>query len=75
MVDATDAPTASAGSDHMLGKFMTVRGSFRPGGDDIILATHPKSGTTWLKALAFSIFNRSRCSLDNDNHPLLSDHP
>jgi hypothetical protein len=54
---------------------MAVRGNFKPRSDDIILATHPKSGTTWLKALAFSIFNRSRCSVDNDKHPLLTTTP
>ncbi|CAL5003377.1 unnamed protein product [Urochloa decumbens] len=60
---------------HMLGKFMAVRDNFRPRGDDVILATHPKSGTTWLKALAFAISNRSRCSLDDDDHPLRMTNP
>jgi len=62
---------------HTVGKFMAVRDNFKPRGDDIILATHPKSGTNWLKALAFTIFNRSRCSLDNNHqqHPLLTTTP
>ncbi|KAI4982920.1 hypothetical protein ZWY2020_023412 [Hordeum vulgare] len=41
--------------------------------DDIILATQPKCGTTWIKALAFTITNRSRYGFDD--HPLLTRHP
>ncbi|KAL5549756.1 hypothetical protein UlMin_004987 [Ulmus minor] len=40
---------------------------------DIILASKPKSGTTWLKALLFSITNRTRYTL-NDT-PLLTSNP
>jgi estrone sulfotransferase len=38
---------------------LVKHGAFKPRSDDIILATHPKCGTTWLKALAFTINNRS----------------
>ncbi|KAJ8644760.1 hypothetical protein MRB53_006508 [Persea americana] len=41
--------------------------------DDIILNTTPKSGTTWLKALTFTITNRARH--DFHNHPLLATNP
>ena len=57
----------------MASKFMLVRDNFKPRRDDIILATHPKSGTTWLKSLAFTISNRSRCSFAD--HPLLTQNP
>ncbi|RLN29462.1 hypothetical protein C2845_PM05G23710 [Panicum miliaceum] len=51
----------------------TKKGEFVPRADDAILATFPKCGTTWLKALAFSITNRSRHMLAH--HPLLTRHP
>lgn len=46
---------------------------------DIILATIPKSGTTWLKGLAFAVVNRDRFPVHNDHHlrhhPLLTSNP
>ncbi|GMP41094.1 hypothetical protein CsSME_00011308 [Camellia sinensis var. sinensis] len=46
---------------------------FQAQDSDIILATIPKSGTTWLKALAFAIVNRKR--FGPKNHPLLTSNP
>lgn len=40
---------------------------------DIILASFPKSGTTWLKSLSFSIINRNLFPLRNS--PLLTTSP
>ncbi|KAF7114415.1 hypothetical protein RHSIM_RhsimUnG0086700 [Rhododendron simsii] len=40
---------------------------------DLILATVPKSGTTWLKALAFAITRRQHYVLSQ--HPLLTSNP
>ncbi|XP_030450075.1 cytosolic sulfotransferase 15-like [Syzygium oleosum] len=40
---------------------------------DIVLASQPKSGTTWLMALVFSVVNRSRFSISNT--PLLTSNP
>ncbi|KAI3882633.1 hypothetical protein MKW92_019512 [Papaver armeniacum] len=47
---------------------------------DIVISTLPKAGTTWLKALAFAIVNRTRypSSSTTDhhhNHPLLTVSP
>ncbi|KAJ8644536.1 hypothetical protein MRB53_006285 [Persea americana] len=41
--------------------------------DDIILSTLPKSGTTWLKALTFTLINRNL--YDFENQPLLKTNP
>ncbi|KAK0593027.1 hypothetical protein LWI29_029453 [Acer saccharum] len=47
---------------------------FKTSESDVVLATIPKSGTTWLKALAFAIINRKRYS-NTQNHPLLTSNP
>ncbi|KAI9112846.1 hypothetical protein K1719_016163 [Acacia pycnantha] len=39
---------------------------------DIIIASLPKCGTTWLKALTFASVNRNRFSPSQQNHPLLT---
>ncbi|CAH2048051.1 unnamed protein product, partial [Thlaspi arvense] len=48
---------------------------FQPQDTDIILASYPKSGTTWLKALTVSLLERSKNHSSDDQHPLLSDNP
>ncbi|XVF49911.1 hypothetical protein PTKIN_Ptkin04bG0054100 [Pterospermum kingtungense] len=40
---------------------------------DIILASYPKTGTTWLKAIVFATINRNR--FDFSTHPLLTSGP
>lgn len=52
---------------------MFVRKHFEAKDKDIILATVPKSGTTWLKALTSAIINRGNHSMDQS--PLLSSNP
>ncbi|TKW18998.1 hypothetical protein SEVIR_5G469333v4 [Setaria viridis] len=52
---------------------MRLQNTFEARHDDIILATNPKCGTTWIKALAFAITNRSRYEFGH--HPLLFHHP
>ncbi|GMI66579.1 sulfotransferase 2A, ARABIDOPSIS THALIANA SULFOTRANSFERASE 2A [Hibiscus trionum] len=48
---------------------------FRAKSSDVILATIPKSGTTWIKALTFAIMNRKSFPISNENHPLLASNP
>ncbi|WVZ04002.1 hypothetical protein V8G54_024808 [Vigna mungo] len=42
---------------------------------DFVVASFPKSGTIWLKALTFSIVNSQQFSSLEDHHPLLSSNP
>ncbi|KAH7536702.1 hypothetical protein FEM48_Zijuj03G0014400 [Ziziphus jujuba var. spinosa] len=59
--------------------FYAIRGllasnfHFQAKDNDILLASLPKSGTTWLKALIFSIVNRHRFTFENT--PVLNTHP
>lgn len=48
---------------------------FMANASDIILASKPKSGTTWLKALAFSTLHRSVFPPSSSNHPVTSSNP
>ncbi|EYU27151.1 hypothetical protein ABFS82_02G128100 [Erythranthe guttata] len=48
---------------------------FKARDSDIILSTLPKSGTTWLKALAYSIVNRDTIYRDIGQNPLLTCNP
>ncbi|KAK8693841.1 hypothetical protein V6N13_071409 [Hibiscus sabdariffa] len=48
---------------------------FRAKTSDVIIASIPKSGTTWTKALTFAILNRQKFPVSNENHPLLASNP
>lgn len=57
---------------------ITFQKHFKSRESDVIIATIPKSGTTWLKALAFAIINRQRfpaASSNTQNHRLLTSNP
>ncbi|KAK8672936.1 hypothetical protein V6N13_111293 [Hibiscus sabdariffa] len=58
---------------HCLRGSMLIHDHFNPRPSDIIVATSPKCGTTWLRALVFSIVNRN--SYDFTNHPLRKANP
>lgn len=48
---------------------------FKPQETDIVIASFPKSGTTWLKALTVALLERSKYSSSDVPHPLQSDNP
>ncbi|KAA8537352.1 hypothetical protein F0562_026961 [Nyssa sinensis] len=55
---------------------ISVQTHFQAQDTDLILATIPKSGTTWLKALAFAIVTRKRFAvMKNHFHPSLTSNP
>ncbi|KAK4422364.1 Cytosolic sulfotransferase 15 [Sesamum alatum] len=54
-------------------QILSTQKNFKAQGTDIILSTLPKSGTTWLKALTFSIANRHLFTIDQS--PLLTSSP
>ncbi|KAK6116887.1 hypothetical protein DH2020_049378 [Rehmannia glutinosa] len=58
---------------HFFRPILSFQKHFKAKDSDIILASSPKSGTTWLKALAFSIVNRN--VYPNDQSPLLTCNP
>ncbi|KAF7038570.1 hypothetical protein CFC21_048740 [Triticum aestivum] len=56
-------------------KASMVQEHFKARPDNTLLATFPKCGTTWLKALAFTVTNRFDHAATSDTHPLLTRHP
>ena len=54
---------------------LSCQNHFRANDTDIILVTAPKSGTTWLKAIMFSLLNRSLFPDPEKRHPLLTTNP
>jgi len=52
---------------------LTMQDKFKSRPSDLFLASYPKSGTTWLKALIFATLTRTSYPLDQ--HPLLANNP
>nr|KJB18244.1 hypothetical protein B456_003G042200 [Gossypium raimondii] len=52
---------------------LLIHDHFKPRSTDIIVATYPKYGTTWLKAFVFSIINKA--PFDFSDHPLHKVNP
>ncbi|XP_010939222.1 cytosolic sulfotransferase 12 [Elaeis guineensis] len=61
------------GHEIFLRGIFAIQSHFKSRPTDILLATLPKSGTTWLKALIFATMTRSQYSFAD--HPLLSLNP
>ncbi|XP_010499321.1 PREDICTED: cytosolic sulfotransferase 7-like [Camelina sativa] len=61
-------------NDIILQGILNFQRGFEPQDTDIVIASFPKSGTTWLKALTVALLERSKHS-SSDDHPLLLDNP
>ncbi|KAK1394923.1 Sulfotransferase [Heracleum sosnowskyi] len=48
---------------------------FKPRRNDIFLVTPPKSGTTWFKAIIYTLLNRQVYHPQDPHHPLLTNTP
>ncbi|KAM3318193.1 hypothetical protein ACQJBY_035754 [Aegilops geniculata] len=55
--------------------FIAVQQRFIPRPGDVLLASPPKCGTTWLKALSFATMARTAYPLSDADHPLLRLNP
>ncbi|XP_074376269.1 cytosolic sulfotransferase 5-like [Apium graveolens] len=61
-------------SKHLEG-IINFQNHFKPRKNDIFLATAPKSGTTWLKAILYALINREVHPPKSPQHPLLTKTP
>lgn len=61
--------------EHFLKGVVWAETHFKARPTDILLATFPKTGLTWLKALTFAIMNRTHIGTLKGTHPLLAKNP
>jgi len=61
--------------EHLMAPTLAVRETFAARPTDVILATMPKSGTTWLKAVVYAVVHRGRHAPAGGRHPLLASSP
>uniref|UniRef100_A0A0A9BYM9 Sulfotransferase n=1 Tax=Arundo donax TaxID=35708 RepID=A0A0A9BYM9_ARUDO len=61
--------------EHLMAPTLAMGDTFVARPTDVILATIPKSGTTWLKALVFCTVHRGRHAPTDERHPLLVSSP
>ncbi|KAI3905596.1 hypothetical protein MKX01_036505 [Papaver californicum] len=56
---------------------LNMQRNFKALDSDLIVATYPKCGTTWLKALCYAIINRYHfnTATSKQHHPLLTNNP
>uniref|UniRef100_A0ACD6A442 Uncharacterized protein n=1 Tax=Avena sativa TaxID=4498 RepID=A0ACD6A442_AVESA len=56
--------------DHVVPGIMALQRRHKPQLGDVVLASPPKSGTTWLKALSFAVMGRAAYPPSDADHPL-----
>ncbi|XP_051148328.1 cytosolic sulfotransferase 8-like [Andrographis paniculata] len=59
----------------ILSGVMNFQRNFHSQSSDIFTITFPKSGTTWLKSLLFTLSNRRQFPVNDANHPILTANP
>jgi hydroxyjasmonate sulfotransferase len=56
--------------EHWVAGTVVFQRRFTPRPDHVVVASYPKSGTTWLKALAFAVLSRGAHPPADPDHPL-----
>lgn len=64
-----------SGNDITFKSALAFQRHFHARDTDLIIASHPKTGTTWLKSLLFAVVNRAHHHTGTKRNPLLAHHP